>query len=135
MPGDCLAVEPLNWAEMIEEDDEHENWVDPGAPTSGRSLPRDGNDNDNGDGEEDMQGREKGTGKAKDTPAGKRNGKGNGQWKGKATEKEKGKGKGNSTEKSIDKQPPGRDDISYGIVLQWQKQMYEADCDTEVWLQ
>jgi len=61
-PGDLLAVKPLNSDEIINEDDDDENWVDPGAPSGGWSHPGHDNDNDNGEGEEDMQGGEKGTG-------------------------------------------------------------------------
>jgi hypothetical protein len=55
-PGDFLAVRPLNWDEIIDEDDDDENWEDPGAPSGGRSCPGNGNNNDDGEGEEDMQG-------------------------------------------------------------------------------
>jgi len=64
-PGDFLAVRPLNWDDTIDEDDDDENWVDPGPPRGGRSHPGNGNENDNGKGEEDMQGSEKGTWKGK----------------------------------------------------------------------
>jgi len=30
-PGDVLAVEPLNWDEIIEKDGDDENWADPGV--------------------------------------------------------------------------------------------------------
>ena len=85
-PGDCLAVGQLNWDEILDEDDDDANWADPGAPSAGRSRPCDGNDNDDGEGEEDTQGGEKGTGKGKGTQDGK--------GKGKATEEGRGKGKG-----------------------------------------
>jgi len=32
-PGDMLAVRPLNWEEIIDEDDDDETWVYPGAPS------------------------------------------------------------------------------------------------------
>jgi len=48
-PGDFLALRPLNWDEIIDEDDDDDNWVDPGAPSGGRSRPGDGNDNDDGE--------------------------------------------------------------------------------------
>jgi len=64
-----------------------------------------------------MQGGEKETGKGKGTKDGK--GKG------------KGKGKGNGKGKGIVKQTPGGDDICRAIALQLQKEMYEADLDTE----
>jgi len=58
-----------------------------------------------------------------------------GKWNGKATEGGKGKrtekGNGNGKRKGIVKQTPGRDDISRAIALQLQKEMYEADLDTE----
>jgi hypothetical protein len=95
-PGDFLAIRPLNWDERIDEDDDDDNWVDPGAPCGGKSRPGDGNDNDDSEGEEDMQGGEKGTGKGKGTKHGNgtrkatEDGKGKGNWKGKGN----GKGKG-----------------------------------------
>ena len=89
-PGDFRAVKPLNSDQIIDEDDD-ENRADPGAPSGGRSCPSDGNDNDNGQGEEDTQGGEKGTRKGKGT----KNVKGKG--KGKATEDVKAKGNGIGT--------------------------------------
>jgi len=82
-PADFLSGRPLNWDEIIHEDDDDENWSDPGAQSSGRSPPGDGNDNDNGEGEEDTQGGEKGTGKGKGTKEGKGKGKGQGKGNGK----------------------------------------------------
>jgi len=99
-PGDFLAVRPLNWDEIIEEDDDDDNWEDPGELRGGRSRHNDGNDNDNSEGEEDMQGGEKGTWKGKGTKDGK------GKGKGKATEEGNGKGKGNGNGKGIVKQTP-----------------------------
>jgi len=116
-PGDFLAIRPLNWDEIIDEDDDDQNWADPGAPRGGRSRPGDDNDNDNGEGEEDTQGSEKGTGEGKATIDGK--GKG------------KGKGKGNGKGKGIFEQTPGEDDISRAVGLQLQKEMSEAHLDTE----
>jgi len=58
-PGDFLAVRPLNWDEIIDENDDDDNWADPGAPSGVRSRPNDGNDNDDSEGEEDTQGGEK----------------------------------------------------------------------------
>jgi len=116
-PGDILAIRPLNWDEIIDENDDDEKWADPAAPSSERSRPGDGNDNVNGEGEEDTQSGEKGTGKGKGTKDGK--GKG------------KGKGKGNGKGKAIVKQTPGGDDISRAIALLLQKKRYEADSDTE----
>jgi len=55
-PGNFLTVRPLNWDEIIEEDDDDENWSDPEVPSGGRSRPEDGNVNDHGEGKEDMQG-------------------------------------------------------------------------------
>ena len=80
-PGDFLAIRPLNWDEIIDEDDDDENWADPGVLSGGRSRPSDDNDNDDGEAEEDTQGGEKGTGKCKATTDGK--------GKGKATEDRK----------------------------------------------
>ena len=85
-PGDFLAIRPLNWNEIIDEDDDDENWADPGASSSGWSRPSHDTHNDDGEGEEDMQGGEKGTGKGKGTKNVKR--------KGNATEDQKGKGRG-----------------------------------------
>jgi len=64
-PVDFLAVRPLNWDEIVKEDDDDEDLADPGAPSSGRCRHGDGSDNDDGEGEEDTQGGEKGTGKRK----------------------------------------------------------------------
>ena len=114
-PGDFLAVRPLNWDEIIDEDDDDENWADPGAPSGGRSRPGDGNENDDGESEEDTQGSKNVTGK----------GKGTKDVKGKG----KGKGKGNGNGKGIVKRTPGGDDISRAVALQ--KERYEADSDTE----
>jgi len=115
--GDFLVIKPLNWDEIIDEDDDDENWADSGGPSGGRSCPGDGNDNDNGEGKEDTQGGEKGTKKRKGT----KNGKGKG----------KGKGKGHGKGKGIVKQTPGGYDISCAVALQLQKEWYEADSDTE----
>jgi len=116
-PGDFLAVRPLNWDEIIDEDDDDVNWVDSGALSGGMSRPGDGNKNDNGEGGEDTQGGEKRTGKGKGTKDRK--------WKW------KGKGKGNGKGKGIVKQTPGGDDISRAITLQLQNERYEADSATE----
>jgi hypothetical protein len=116
-PGDFLAVRPLTWDEIIDEDDDDGNWADPGVPSGGRSRPGDDNDNDIGEGGEDTQGGENGTRKGKGTKDGK--GKG------------KGKGKGNGKGKGIVKQTPGGDDISHAVALQLQKERYEADSGTE----
>jgi len=75
-PGDFLAVRPLNSDEIIDENDDDENWVDPGAPSGGQRRHGEDNDNDDGEGEEDTQGGEKGTGKGKGTKDGKGKGKG-----------------------------------------------------------
>jgi len=89
-PGDILAVGPLNWDDIIDEDDDDDKWADPEAPRGGRSRPGDGNDNDDSEREEDTQGCEKGPGKGKGMKDWK------GKAKGKATKEGKGKGKGNS---------------------------------------
>jgi hypothetical protein len=111
--GNFLAGRPLNWDEKMEEDDNDESWADLQAPSSGRSRPGQGNDNDNGQGEEDMQGGEKGTGKGKGTMDGKVKGK--------------GKRKGNGQGKGIVKQTPGGEDVSCAVALQLQNERYEAD--------
>jgi len=46
-------------------------------------------------------------------------------------EEVKGKGKGNGNGKCIVEQIPGGDDISRAVALLSQKEMYEADLDTE----
>jgi hypothetical protein len=102
-PGDFLAVRPLNWDEIIDEDDDDGNWADQGAPSGGRSRTGDGNHNDNHEGDEDTQGGDKGTGKGKRTMDGK--GKG------------KGKGKGNGKMNGIVKPTAGGDDISPAVTL------------------
>jgi hypothetical protein len=110
-PGDVLAVRPLNWDEIIDEDDDDDTWADPAAPSGGRSHPSDCKDNDDSEGEEDMQSSDKGTG----------NGKGTKDWKGtgkgKPTEERKGIGKGKGKGKGIVKQTPGGDDISCAVAL------------------
>jgi len=101
-PTDFLAVRPLHWAEILDEDDDAEDWADPGAPIGGRSRLADDNVNDGGEGEEDMQGGEIGTRQGKGTKDRK------GKWK--VTEDRKGKGegrgKGNGTRNSIVKPTP-----------------------------
>jgi len=123
--GDFLAVKQLNWDEIINEDDDDDDWADPSAPSGGMSTPGDGNDNYNGESEEDTQGGEKGTGKGKGTKDGK--------GEGKATEdvKEKGKrkGKGNGQGKGMVIHTPGGYDISRAVALQLKKEMSVADLD------
>jgi hypothetical protein len=82
-PGDFLAVRALNWDEILDEDDDDENWADHGAPCGRRSRPGDDNDHDDGEGEEDTHGDEKGTRKGKRTKNGKGKGKGMGMGNGK----------------------------------------------------
>jgi len=95
--GDFLAITPLNWDEIINENDENDNWADPGALSGGTSHPGDGNGSDESEGEEDTQGGEKGTGKGKGTQDGNGEGKATDDWKGKG----KGKGKANSKGRDI----------------------------------
>ena len=116
-PGDFLAVRPLNWEEIIDKDDDDENWADPGVASGGRSRSGNDNGNDDGEGEEDTHGGEKRTGKGKGTKDGK--GKG------------KGMGKGNGKGKGIVKQTPGGDDISRAVALDLQKERYVADSGME----
>jgi hypothetical protein len=54
-PGDFVGSRPLNLDEIIDKDDEDENWVDTRAPSGGRSRPGNDNDNDNGEGVEDTK--------------------------------------------------------------------------------
>jgi hypothetical protein len=126
-PGDLRAVRPLNWDEIIDKDDDDDNWADPGVRSGGRSRPGDGNDNDDGESEEDMQRGEKGTGKWKGTKNGKGKGIATGNGKGNGN----GKGKGNGQGKGTIKHTPGGDDISCAIALLLQKELSEADLDTE----
>jgi hypothetical protein len=39
---DNLAVRPQNWDKIINDDDDDDNWADPGATSGGRSCPSDG---------------------------------------------------------------------------------------------
>jgi hypothetical protein len=116
-PCDFLAVGPLNWDEIIDEDDVDENWADPGPPIGGRSNPSNGIENDHSNGDEDRKGGQNGTRKGK----GKKDGQGTG--KGKATKEWKGQGKGNGKGKDIVKQTQGGDDISCPIAVQLQMEM------------
>jgi len=126
-PGDFLAIRPLNWDEIVDEDDDDDNWADPRAPRGGRTHSGDGNENDDSEGEEDTQGGETGTGRGKGTRDGKGNGKATEDGKGKRNWKGKRNGKG----KSIVEQTLGRDDISRAVAWQLRKEMSEADLDTE----
>ena len=78
---------------IIDEDDDDENWADPGAPSGGRSCPGDGNENDDGKGEDDMQGCGKGQGQGRE----QRIGKGRGRQP--RTERGKGRVRGRETVK------------------------------------
>jgi hypothetical protein len=86
-PGDFREVRPLNWDEIIEQDDDDDSWADPGAPSCRSMRPGYGNDIEVGESEENTQGAQKATGKGKGTQDGKG--------------KRKGKGKGNGTGKGI----------------------------------
>jgi len=108
---------PLNWDEIIDEDDDEKNWADHGAPSGGMSRPVNCNDNNHGESEETTQGGKTGTGKGKGT----KDGKGNGKWK----------ENGNLEGKGIVKPTPGGDDIPRAIVLKLQKDRYEGYSDTE----
>jgi hypothetical protein len=77
------------------------------VPSGGTSCPGYNNNNINGEGEEDTQGGENGTGKKKGTK----------DRKG----KRKGNVKGNSKGNGIVKRTPGGDDISHAVALQLQK--------------
>jgi hypothetical protein len=123
--GDYLAIRPRNCDEIIDENYDDDNWVDPAVPSSERSRPSNANDNDDSEGEEDTQGDEKGTGKGTVTNDGM------GKCKAKAMEEGKGKGKGSRKGKGIVKQTPGGDDISRAVAVQLQKELYMADTDRE----
>ena len=60
-PGDFLAMRPMKWNEMTDDNEDVRNWVDCGAPSGAWCHPSDGNDNDDRKGDEDTQGSEKGT--------------------------------------------------------------------------
>jgi hypothetical protein len=126
-PGDFLGFRPQNWDQIIDEDDDNNKWADPGAPSGGKSRPGAQNENHNSQSEEDTQGGDKGTRKGKGSKDGTR--------KGKATEdkqgKEKGKGMGNGKGNGIVKHTPAGYDNSHAVAVQLQKEMYEADSDTE----
>jgi hypothetical protein len=128
-PGHFLALRPLDWDEIMNEVDGDENWANRAAPSGGRCCPSEGNDHYDREGEEDTLGGEKGPGKEKGRKAGK--GKGKGKWQGKRKAMEEGKGKGDDKGKGNVEQTPGEDDISCAVALQLQKEMYEADSDTE----
>jgi len=122
---------------IIDEDDNTENCADPGPLSSGRSHPGDGNVNEDGEGEQDIQGTQIGTGKRKRT----RDVKGKWRapehqqetrnWKGMATEDRQRNWNGNGIEKCIVKQLSGGDDVICTIALQVPKEMYETDSDKE----
>jgi hypothetical protein len=54
-PGDSLALTPVTWNEIIDVGDDGSNGVDHHAPSGGRSPPRNGNENANGESEENTQ--------------------------------------------------------------------------------
>lgn len=130
--GDILAIRLVSWDDTIDENDDNENWVDPGAPRGGMSCLGNGNDNYDGKSEKDTQGGDKGTGKRNGTidgkgtwkatqdmkvtgkvmEKGKRNGKGKGKRKGKGKGKEKGIVKQTSRGESL--QSSGKDKGSRG---------------------
>jgi len=117
MPGVILPNKQLNWDEIIDEDDDVENWAYPRVPSHGRFRPGDGNNTDNGEGEKDLQGGENRTKKRKGTT------NGHGQVMG------MGKGNRNGTGNVI--QTPAGDDISRAVALPLQKEMYHEDSDTD----
>jgi len=133
MLGNFLAIKPLNWDEIIDEHDDEENWEDPRAPSSGKSHPGNGYSNDDGKGEQDMQGGEKGPAKGKGTNDGKgkekatEDGKGNGKGQGKTMEEWKRKGNGNVNRdgkgKDIVTQTPAEEDVCCAVGLQLKNEM------------
>jgi hypothetical protein len=118
-----LVVTPLNGDEIFDEENDDENWADPGALSGGRSRRRDGNDTDDSEGKGDAQGGEEETRKEMSTKAG------SGKGMGKATEGGKGEGKGDGKGKSIVELTRGGDDISRAVALPLQKEVYQADSD------
>jgi hypothetical protein len=109
----CSVNDVSAW-DLLYDDD---NRAAPGVPNPGRSHPGYGNHHDNGEGEKDPQGGEKGIGKGKRTHDNKAKGKG--KWT------------GNSKGKGSVKQTPGGDDISGAVALLLQKDISEADLDME----
>jgi len=99
-PLDFQAIRQLNWDAIIDEDFDDDNWADPGAPNRGMCHPGVGNENDDSESEEAMQGGENETGKGKGTKDGKGKGKvtEDGKGKGKVTEDGKGRGNGRGRE-------------------------------------
>jgi hypothetical protein len=95
--GDSLSVRQINWNEIIDKDDDDENWADPRAPSGARSHSSDENDNNDIQNEEDTQGGVKGIRKWKCTK--------DGTGKGMGKVRENGKGKGSGKGKGIIKQP------------------------------
>jgi hypothetical protein len=77
-PGDFLPVRPMNCDEILDEDNDGENWAAPEAPSGLRSCRSDGNDNDHSEYEEHTDEGANGTGKEKGTKVamGKGHGKG-----------------------------------------------------------
>jgi len=130
-PGTLQGVGLLNRDEKIDEDERDGNWVDSVVPSSGMSRPLKANNNDEGKGEDDMQGGEKVTGKVIGSKDEMGIGKQKVKGKGKATEEGKGKGDGNSKGKGIVKHTPVGDDISHAVALQLLKEMYDPDSDME----
>jgi hypothetical protein len=53
-PGDFLVVRPLNSNEIIDKEDDIDNWADPGAPSDWRIRPSDGNYYEDGQGEDSV---------------------------------------------------------------------------------
>lgn len=108
-----LDIRPLNWDEIIEEDDDNENWADRGSLGDRSTHPGDENHHHDGKGQVNKQGGVQWTRKGKGTQD--ENGKG------KATEDEKGRGKGlgmpNGERKGIVILTPGGDVISHAIDL------------------
>jgi hypothetical protein len=101
-PGDLLAVTAPNCKEIFNGNDGTVNWADPRALSHGTHHPTNGNDNYDGEGEQDMQGGEKGTGNKKGTKDGegkgmeRGNGNGEAMEDGKEKAMEEGMAKGNS---------------------------------------
>jgi len=92
-PGNFLTIRPLNWHESIDENDDDENWEDPGVASCGRSCRGDGNVNDDGEGEEETQGGENVSETVKWTKDGMGNGNRKGMGKGRQWRKGRGRGR------------------------------------------
>jgi hypothetical protein len=113
--------------EIIDKDNDEENWADSGTQSGGRSPPHDANDSDDSESGEDTYVSEKRTLKG----MGIQNGKGIGKSTEGGKGKEMGQGKGNGKGKGMAKQISGVDDIPCTDTFQLQKERYKAAAGME----